>query len=128
MRTLRELLQINYRSQTALGMPVWFSEAESLPNRNFINDTEKELVDLLRKYGEFSKADLVTSTDYSRTKITNCIESLLNKKIIIANTVTEYTGGRRSKIFKLNRSLGLLAGVDIGATSVDLAISVYQGT
>lgn len=127
MRTLPEMMQKKYRSLAILDIPVWLSQAEFLPNRNFITNSEKELVDLLRKYGEFSKADLVSSTDYSRTKIANCIDSLLNKKIIIANNVTEYTGGRRSKVFRLNGDLGLLAGVDIGATSIDLALADFSG-
>ena len=120
MGTAREVTQKKLRTFTSLDMPVWLCQAESLPNRNFITHSEKELIDLVRKHGEFSKADLVTFTEYSRTKITSCIDSLLNKKIIIANNATEYTGGRRSKTFSLNGNLGLVAGVDIGATSIDL--------
>jgi len=127
MGTARELLQKKLRTLHSPEMPIWLYQAESLPNRNFITDSEKELIDLVRKYGEFSKADLVTYTDYSRTKITSCIDSLLNKKIIIGNNATEYTGGRRSKTFSLNGDLGLVAGVDIGATSVDLGIADFTG-
>jgi glucokinase-like ROK family protein len=127
MGTVREVTQKKLRTSTSLDMPVWLCRAESLPNRNFITHSEKELIDLVRMYGEFSKADLATFTEYSRTKITSCIDSLLDKKIIIANNATEYTGGRRSKTFSLNGNLGLVAGVDIGATSVDLAIADFSG-
>ena len=127
MGTAREGTQKKLRTFTTLDMPVWLCQAESLPNRNFITHSEKELVDLVRRYGEFSKADLATFTEYSRTKITSCVDSLLDKKIIIANNVTEYTGGRRSKTFSLNGDLGLVAGVDIGATSVDLVIADFSG-
>lgn len=108
-------------------MPVWLYQAESLPNRNFINYSEKELVDLIRKCGESSKADLAASTGYSRTKITSSIDSLLVKRILTVNNSTEYSGGRRSKTFSLNGKLGLVAGVDIGATSIDLGISDFSG-
>jgi glucokinase-like ROK family protein len=127
MGTAREVLQKKLRISPSLDTPVWLCQAESLPNRNFITDFEKELIDLVRRYGEFSKADLVSFTEYSRTKITSCVDSLLNKKIIIANNATEYTGGRRSKTFSLNGDLGLVAGVDIGATSVDLGIADFSG-
>jgi len=127
MGTAREVLQKKLRISPSLDTPVWLCQAESLPNRNFITDFEKELIDLVRRYGEFSKADLVSFTEYSRTKITSCVDSLLNKKIIIANNATEYTGGRRSKTFSLNGNLGLVAGVDIGATSVDLGIADFSG-
>lgn len=127
MGTVREVMQKKSKTFPSLDMPEWLCQAGSLPNRNFITDSEKELIDLVRKYGEFSKADLATFTEYSRTKITSCIDSLLNKKIIITNTATEYTGGRRSKTFSLNGELGLVAGVDIGATSIDLGIADFSG-
>jgi glucokinase-like ROK family protein len=127
MGTIREVMHKKIRTISLLDMPAWLYQAESLPNRNFITNSEKELIDLVRKYSEFSKADLVAFTDYSRTKITSCIQSLLNKKILIANNITEYSGGRRSKTFSLNGNLGLVAGVDIGATSIDLAIADFSG-
>ncbi len=127
MGTAREVMQKKLRTFTSLDTPAWLCQAESLPNRNFITHSEKEMIDLIRKYGEFSKADLATFTEHSRTKITSCIDSLLNKKIIIANNATEYTGGRRSKTFSLNGELGLVAGFDIGATSIDLGIADFSG-
>ncbi len=127
MGTVREVTQKKLRTITSLDMPEWLHQAESLPNRKFISHSEKELIDLVRIHGEFSKADLATFTEYSRTKITGCVDSLLDKKIIIANNTTEYTGGRRSKTFSLNGDLGLVAGVDIGATSIDLGIADFSG-
>jgi glucokinase-like ROK family protein len=127
MGTAREVIQKKLRTFTSLDMPVWLCQAESLPNRIFITDSEKELIDLVRKYSEFTKADLVIYTNYSRTKITSCIDSLLEKEIIITNNATEYTGGRRSKTFSLNGNLGLVAGIDIGATSIDLGIADFSG-
>ncbi len=88
---------------------------------------EKLLIDLIRKDGEYSKAELVDITEYSRTKISSCIDSLLNKNIIVATNATEYTGGRRSKKFSLNGDFGLVGGVDIGATSIDLGIADFSG-
>lgn len=127
MGTIREDSQKKSKTIISLNKPVWLNQAESLPGRNFITSSEKKLIDLVRTHGEFTKADLVTYTDYSRTKITNCIESLLYKKIIVVNKDTEYSGGRRSKTFSLNGKLGLVAGVDIGATSIDLSIADFSG-
>src|SRR4030042_6447833 len=72
-------------------------QLETLPNRYFISTSEKILVDLIRKYAEISISDLITFTDYSRTKITSYIDSLLEKNIVIINHDTEYSGGRRAK-------------------------------
>ncbi len=119
---------INKRSQamSSRGIPAWLFQASSLPNRKFVTPSEKKAIDLIRKYGECTKADLVAITDYSRTKITTCIDSLISKKIIVANEATEYSGGRRAKTFRLNEKLALVAGFDIGATSIDVALSDFS--
>lgn len=109
------------------GIPVWLFQADSLPNRMFVNASEKKFIDLVRSHGECTKADLVAYTDYSRTKITTCIDSLQQKGILVANEATEYSGGRRAKSFRLNEKLALVAGFDIGATSIDIAISDFAG-
>lgn len=127
MGTIREVMPRKLKTITSLDMPVWLYQAKSLPNRDFITSSEKELIDLVRKYGESTKADLVTYTEFSRTKITSCIDSLLRKEILVTNKDTEYSGGRRSKMFSLNGKLGLVAGVDIGATSIDLCIADFSG-
>jgi glucokinase-like ROK family protein len=127
MGIAREVLQKKYRTFTSLDKPVRQFQVDTLPNQYSISTSEKVLVDLIRKYGDFSKSDLVTFTEYSRTKITSCIDSLLDKKIIVANNITGYTGGRRSKKFNLNGNFGLVAGIDIGATSIDLAIADFSG-
>jgi glucokinase-like ROK family protein len=100
---------------------------DGLPNRYLVSISEKILVDLVRKYGEISISDLMVFTDYSRTKITGYIESLLNKNILVANNVTEYTGGRRSRMYSLNGDFGIVAGIDVGATSIDLGIADFSG-
>jgi glucokinase-like ROK family protein len=84
-------------------------------------------VDLVREQGETTKGGLISYTDYSRTKISSCIDSLLDKKIIVENSGTEYSGGRRSKTFSLNGQLGLVSGIDIGATSIDLCVADFSG-
>ena len=127
MGTLREVTHSKSRTTSSQDVPVWLSEAESLPHRDFITPSEKMLIDLVRLHGDFTKADLAVYTDFSRTKITSCIDSLLNKEIIVTNKNTEYTGGRRSKTYGLNGKLGLVAGVDIGATSIDLGIADFSG-
>jgi len=122
----REISIKKNRSFITPGMPVWLVQAEDLPNRLFITPPEKELIDLICKYGELTKGDLVSCTDHSRTKITSSIDSLLHKSIIVENQASEYTGGRRSKTFSLNGGLGFVAGVDIGATSIDLALADFS--
>ena len=127
MGIARDVLHKKLITVTSLEKSPRQDQLETLLNRYSISTSEKILVDLIRKYGEISISDLITFTDYSRTKITSCIDSLLNKNIIVANNITEYTGGRRSRKYSLNGDFGLVAGVDIGATSIDLGIADFSG-
>ncbi len=119
----REQFSKKFKSITLLETPNWLRQADALPNRLYISRAENELLGFIRAGGEVTKADLVTLSDYSRTKITGCIESLLQKKYIIENEAKEYSGGRRSKTYSINGGLALVAGVDIGATSIDIAVA-----
>ena len=92
-----------------------------------ISPLEKELFSVIRKHGEITKPDLVDHLPYSRSKINGCINSLLKKEFIRAIGAGDYTGGRRSIKFSVNGERGLLAGVDIGATSIDLALTDLAG-
>jgi glucokinase-like ROK family protein len=127
MGNLRDASLRKLRLSDGPDIPAWLEHADKLPNRNFITISEKDILDFARSYPTFSKADLVTHTNYSRTKITTCIDSLLKKNILIAGPTTDYTGGRRSQVFSLNGGLGYVAGVDIGATSLDLLIADFAG-
>ncbi len=127
MGIAREVLHKKFRTITSPDKPVRQFSIDTITNRYTITATEKLLVDLVRKYGEISKADLASFTDYSRTKITSCVDTLLDKNIFTVNDATEYTGGRRSRKYSLNGGFGLFAGVDIGATSIDLGIADFSG-
>jgi glucokinase-like ROK family protein len=102
-----------------------------MPIKLSINSNEFEIVEWIRANGgangEVTKADLVEKTAYSRSKINGCIQKLLKKGYIRETGPGEYTGGRRSKTYSLNGSFGLVAGVDIGATSIDLLLSDFAG-
>ncbi len=117
-----------FMSQTkALGTHAgWIHSRDNVSDRLSISPLENELILLLRKYGQLTKSDMVDHTDYSRTKITSCIDSLVTKKIIKSNGSSDFTGGRRSKTFSFNGDLGLVAGVDIGATSIDIVLSDFS--
>jgi len=96
---------------------------EEYQHHLLINRAEKEIIDLIRTRPGLTKGDLVDYTEYSRTKISSCVDNLILKKYIVENDETEYSGGRRSRTFSINGRLGLLAGIDIGATSIDIAVA-----
>jgi glucokinase-like ROK family protein len=108
-------------------LPIGLGRTQTALTMLSITRSEKEIIEFIRKFGEATKPDLVEFTEFSRTKVTTCVDSLLSKKIIQLNGSGDYTGGRRSKTFSMNGKLGLVAGVDIGATSIDLVLSDFSG-
>lgn len=122
----RELNRTVSRSNANLPGSFWLRPDSQISERLSISPLENELILLIRRYGELTKADLVDHTDYSRTKISSCIDSLVSKKIITTNGSSDYTGGRRSKTFSFNGELGLVAGIDIGATSIDVVLADFS--
>lgn len=127
MGIAREVTQKGSRAGASPSAPAWLERAATLPRRRSITPEESTLVELARTHGEFTKSDLVSYTEFSRTKITGCIDSLLQKEILVTNQSTAYSGGRRSKSFRLNEELGLVAGLQIGAIDFDLGIADFSG-
>ncbi len=122
----REVSKIISQSKSSITQPVWNRSSNQISERLCISPLENELILLIRKHGNLTKADLVEHTDYSRTKITQCIDSLVAKNIIKSNESSDFTGGRRSRTYSFNGELGLVAGVDIGATSIDVVLSDFS--
>ena len=93
------------------------------PPRMDFTCAESVVLDHIRKHHALTKSDLVTLTDFSRSKIAGCVNTLLDKEIISKDGFGDNTGGRRSVLYTLNGNKGLLFGADIGATSIDLIIT-----
>ena len=127
MGVARGLTQKGPKSGVANAWPKWPERAAALGHRRSVTISENTLIELLRRDGEMTKSDLAIQTDFSRTKVTSCIDSLLNKQILVANDSTEYSGGRRSKSFRLNEKLGLVAGIEMGAIDFDLGVADFSG-
>jgi len=127
METSLEVQRKKLRTDPSWGVESTQEQQKTLSNRCEINSSEQKLIDMIKRFGELSKSDMVNHTEFSRSKVTSCINSLLFKNIIVANNVTEYTGGRRLTKFGLNGSFGLIAGIDIGVTNVNLGITDFSG-
>ncbi len=119
--------QNSFDMPTIIELPGWSNHHQAFPAHPLISYPEEVVLNLIRKSGALSKVDLVDQTEYSRSKITGCINSLLEKKYIVETGAGENTGGRRSVLFSVNGSLGLILGADIGATSLDLMIADLSG-
>lgn len=104
-----------------------FLQNQEARNLLAISRDEEIFIQLIRRFDGSSKEELVDYTGYSRSKVNRVIQSLLDKRIIVETGKSKNTGGRRAIIFSLNGQLGLVAGVYVGATSIDLVLTDLSG-
>lgn len=86
------------------------------------NAHQARLLKLLRDGGPNSRAQLGDLVDLSRSKLAVEVDRLLETGLVVADGFAASRGGRRSHNVRLNPELRFL-GVDIGATSVDVAVT-----
>ncbi len=106
--------------------------SQKLPNspssHSFVlNRDEGEIIHLLNQHGQISRTDLARMTGWSRAKISLEMDGLIRRGLVleVGDGVSE--GGRKPRLLSINDQLGFLAGVDIGATSIDLALADVCG-
>jgi hypothetical protein len=73
--------------------------------------------------GPISRARLIEALDSSRSKISAEVTRLIEKGLLAEEGLAESEGGRRSSLLIIPPSAGLVAAVDIGATSIDVAMT-----
>ncbi|MEU5023892.1 ROK family protein [Streptomyces milbemycinicus] len=83
---------------------------------------QARLLKLLRDGGPNSRAQLGDQVELSRSKLAVELHRLLDTGLVVADGLAASRGGRRSHNVRLNPGLRFL-GVDIGATSVDVAVT-----
>lgn len=92
-----------------------------------LETAEAEIVTAIRRSGPLSRTDLARILGYSRANITGTIAGLLTRSILREVGLGASQGGRRPIMLDFNSRLGYVAGVDLGATSVDLALADFNG-
>ncbi|WP_153452134.1 ROK family transcriptional regulator [Streptomyces smaragdinus] len=86
------------------------------------NAHQARLLRLLRDGGPNSRAQLGDQVELSRSRLAVEIDRLLETGLVVADGLAASRGGRRSHNIRLAPALRFL-GVDIGATSVDVAVT-----
>jgi hypothetical protein len=70
-----------------------------------------------------SRSELTQALGVSRSKTSLEVGRLPEAGLRVEDGLAESEGGRRSSLLRIPRSAGLIAAVDLGATSVDVALS-----
>ena len=76
-----------------------------------------------RADGAVSRAGIVGAVGVSRSKVSMEVGRLLEAGLLVEDGLAESEGGRRSSLLGIPRSAGLIAAVDLGATSIDVALT-----
>ncbi|NOH13768.1 MAG: ROK family protein [Chloroflexi bacterium] len=81
----------------------------------------------VRKRGPLSRTAIAELLDTSRASVTSIVGNLMEMNVLTEVGHGKSDGGRRPRLLDINAGLGFIAGVDIGATSVDLALADFRG-
>lgn len=79
-------------------------------------------MDLLLWKGQLTRRDITLQTGYSRSKVYDVVEALKERGLVEETEVQASTGGRPPAAVRLRDDLGVLVGIDLGATSLDVAL------
>lgn len=82
----------------------------------------------LRKNGQTSRAEVTSITGWSRAKTSQEVNALVKKGYLIDAGEGISKGGRKPRLLRFNSQLGYIVGIDIGATSLEIALADVNGT
>src|SRR5919106_4252936 len=88
------------------------------------NRVQAEIMTYIRAEARpVSRARLTDALSSSRGKISSEVARLIEKGLLAEEGLAASEGGRRSSLLVIPPSAGLIAAVDIGATSIDVALT-----
>jgi len=85
------------------------------------------LLSLINEKGLTTKSELSKLSSLSKSSISNLLESLINKKLIVSQSKRASNGGRKPKEYKINPNAHYAIGIDIGVQEVKGIIINLQG-
>jgi glucokinase-like ROK family protein len=92
------------------------------------NWVQAEIMRLARaEEGPVSRSRLTSLIGVSRSKVSMEVQRLLEAGLLAEYGLAASEGGRRSSLLAIPPSAGLIAAVDLGATSIDVALTTLGG-
>ncbi|MEW6228209.1 MAG: ROK family transcriptional regulator [Bacillota bacterium] len=85
--------------------------------------TAAEILDIIRNRGEISRAELSSITGLSRSTISQHVDRLAELGLVVESGKAESRGGRRAHLIRFHNDGGYVLAIDLGATSLDVAIA-----
>lgn len=98
----------------------------TLATTRTITIEELDVLMAVRRAGEISRAELQEQLGLSRASVAAVVSQLMVRGILVEAGIGESEGGRRPQLFAVNGNFGYIVGVDIGATSLDIALADFN--
>jgi len=92
-----------------------------------IAGADAEVIRALRRREQISRSEITAITGWSKAKTSHEIRSLVEKGYLVEVGEGASQGGRKPRLLRINDRLGYLVGLDIGATSIDAALTDVGG-
>ena len=108
------------------GATVSVAEALDKPSRRGMTLPES-LLELIRSRSSATRAELVDETGWGRTVLTQRLAELMDIGLVSDAGTGRSTGGRAPREVRFRREAGAAVGVNLGATSIDLAVTDLAG-
>ena len=89
-------------------------------------ESDARVLNTLIRVGRISRTEIADLTGYSRAKITSVINTLMAQGYLVESGSGPSSGGRKSRLLSFTSDMGYVIGVDMGATSVDIALSDFN--
>lgn len=103
------------------------AQTKNVESSNELTPVESEIINMIREQGQLSRSELAKSLGYSRASMTTFVNRLMELNILVEAGEGVSQGGRRPLILEINGQYGYVVGIDIGATSIDVAIADFRG-
>ncbi len=92
-----------------------------------VDSAEAEILRALRKEGQISRTQISMITGWSKAKTTQEIRKIVEKGYLVEVGEGASLGGRRPRLLRMNDRLGNVVGIDIGASSIEVALADVSG-
>jgi glucokinase-like ROK family protein len=96
-----------------------------LPEENL--DALVEVLDDIRVHSSRSRAEIARSRNLSRAVVAQRVQELLDRGLVELGDAGPSTGGRAPRLLRFRRGAGHLLVADLGATSIDVAVTDLGG-
>ena len=99
-----------------------------MDEQSLSKDLKLQILNIIRNNGAATKLELAKNRDVNLTTISKLVNELCFSDNIVVESGEELsTGGRKPKLYVINKSIGHIIGVDIGGCSIRAVITDIAG-